>query len=135
VVRSGERGGEIEAEAVHVHLADPVAQAVHHQLDDVGLTDVERVAGAGVVDVVARALRARSVVGLVVQATHGQDRAAMVALPGVVVDDVEDDLQAGRVQGPHHGLELVHLLPGGPARGVVAMRGEEADGVVAPVLA
>ena len=34
----------------------------------------------------------------------------MVALGGVVVDDVEDHLDAGAVERLDHPLELVHLL-------------------------
>ena len=30
----GQRGGEVEAEAVDVHLGDPVAQRIHDQLED-----------------------------------------------------------------------------------------------------
>ena len=30
---AGEGGGEVEAEAVDVHLEDPVAEAVHDQLE------------------------------------------------------------------------------------------------------
>ena len=41
-----------------------------------------------------------------------QRRPEVVALGGVVVDDVEDDLDAGLVQRAHHRLELGHL----PAR-------------------
>ena len=59
----------------------------------------------------------------------------MIALGGVVVDDVEDDFDALLVQRLHHLLELLHLLPGLPARRVLVVRGEIADGVVAPVVA
>ena len=38
------------------------------------------------------------------------------------------------MQGPDHGLELLHLLAAAAARGVAVVRGEEADGVVAPVV-
>jgi hypothetical protein len=31
VVAAPQRGGQVEAEAVDMHLADPEAQAVHHQ--------------------------------------------------------------------------------------------------------
>ncbi len=58
----------------------------------------------------------------------------MVALGGVVVDDIEDDLQASLVQRAHHRLELRHLLAQLARRGVGVVRGEEADGVVAPVV-
>ena len=50
---AGEGGGEVEAEAVDVHLGHPVAQAVHDQLQHVRVAHVEAVAGAGVVEVEA----------------------------------------------------------------------------------
>jgi hypothetical protein len=58
----------------------------------------------------------------------------VVALGGVVVDDVEDHLDARGVQGLDHRLELGDL-PAGRARGAVgSVRGEVAQGVVAPVV-
>ena len=49
-----EGAGQVEAEAVDVHLEHPVAQAVHDQLQHLRTLHVERVAAAGEVDVVAR---------------------------------------------------------------------------------
>ena len=46
----------------------------------------------------------------VVDAAERQRRPQVVALGGVVVDHVEDDLDAGRVQRLDHRLELGHLL-------------------------
>ena len=146
---AGKRRGEIEAEAVDVHLGDPVAQAVHDQLQHVRVAHVEAVAGAGEVEVVARVLVGHAVVGEVVDPAHRQDRAHVVALGGVVVDDVEDDLDADGVQRLDHRLELLHLtlrlsasgagqLAGDSAvagDGVGVVRGEEGDRVVAPVVA
>ena len=56
----------------------------------------------------------------------------MIALAGVVVDDVEHDLDAGAMELLHHPLELVHLV----ARlGREALIGrEEAERGVAPVV-
>jgi hypothetical protein len=56
----------------------------------------------------------------------------LVAFGGVVVDDVEDDLDAGRMEPAHHDLERRDALVGVE---VVRMGGEEADRVVAPVVA
>ena len=53
---------------------------------------------------------------------------------GVVVDHVEDDLDAGRVQRLHHALELA-LRPGAAVGGVARLGREEAERVVAPVVA
>ena len=90
--------------------------------------------GAGGVVVVRAVAVDQAVVGGVVDAPEAQRRAEVVALGGVVVDDVEDDLDARLVQGPDHRLELLHLLAALARRGVRVVRGEEADGVVAPVV-
>ena len=95
---------------------------------------VERVAGARVVHVVARVVGHEPVVGLVVDALEGQHRAEVVALGGVVVDDVEDHLDARAVQRLDHALELAHLLAVLAGGGVAGVRGEEADRRVAPVV-
>ena len=50
---------------------------------------------------------------------------------GVVVDHVEDHLDARGVQGPHHLLELAHACPRHLARGVALLGGEEPQRVVA----
>ena len=93
-----ERRREVEAEAVDVHLQDPVAQRVHDQLQHVRVPHVEAVAGAGVVHVVAALSVDEPVVRGVVDALERQHRPEVVALGGVVVDDVEDHLDAGLVQ-------------------------------------
>jgi hypothetical protein len=109
VERAGQRRGEVEPEAVDVHLGDPVAQRVHQHLQHVRVAHVERVAAAGVVEVAAPVVGGEPVVAGVVDAAEAQRRPGLVALGGVVVDHVEDDLDAGRVQRPHHRLELAHL--------------------------
>ena len=129
-----QRRRQVEAEAVDVHLEHPVAQRVHDELQHVGMTRVERVAGAGVVHVVAAVVVDQAVVRGVVDAAQRQRRTQVVALGGVVVDHVEDHLDAGRVQVAHHRLELEHLLAALAAGGVRVVRGEEADRVVAPVV-
>ena len=130
---AGQAGGEVEPEAVHVHLAHPVAQRVDDQLEHVRVAHVQRVAGAGGVEVVAPAV-GQPVVGGVVDAAERQRRAEVVPLRRVVVDDVEYDLDPGLVHGLDQVLELGDDLFH-PPRGVVAVRGEEGDRVVPPVIA
>ncbi len=108
---AGERGSEVEAEAVDVHLGDPVPKAVHHQLQRERVAHVQAVASARVVHVVALLARHESVVRRVVDPPHRQGRAVLVPFGRVVVDDVEDDLDARLVKGHHHLFELAHLLP------------------------
>ncbi len=95
----------------------------------------QAVPGACGVHVIAPVVVHQPVVGGVVDAAEGQRGSQVVALGGVVVDHVEDHLDALLVQGADHGLELLYLLAAGAAGGVRVVRGEEADGVVAPVVA
>ena len=95
------------------------------------MTHVERIAASGVVHIVAAVVRYEPVVRGVVDATEAQCRSEVAAFGRVVVDDVEDDLDAGRVQRLDHGLEIAVGLAGG---GIELLRGEVADRVVAPVV-
>ena len=115
-------------------LGHPVAQRVHDHPQDARVDDVERVARAREVHVVALVLGREAVVGLVVDALEAEHRPEVVALGGVVVDHVEDHLDAGAVQRLDHALELAHLLPALAGRRVAGVRREEADRRVAPVV-
>ncbi len=132
---AGQRGREVETEAVHVHLEDPVPQRIHDELQRVRMTTVEAVAGSGVVHVHLGIAVDEPVVGGVVDAPERHGGSEVVALGGVVVDDVEDDLDAGVVELTHHRLELGHRagrLVG--VRRVLDVRCQESEGVVAPVV-
>ena len=59
----------------------------------------------------------------------------MVAFGGVVVDHIQDDFDPGLVQSLDHLLEFGHRRSGALIGGVLAVRREEADRVVSPVVA
>ena len=125
-----ERGGEVEAEAVDVHLLDPVAQRIGDQLQHARVGHVDGVAAARVIDIEARIVRPETIVGRVVDAAERQRRAEVVALRGVIVDHVQEDLDAGVVEALDHGFEFADR-----AAGEIALLGrEKADRVVAPVV-
>src|SRR6185503_3381077 len=81
---AGQRGGEVEAEAVHVHVLHPVAEVVEHELQRPRVHGVERVAAARIVHVASRVGGIEPVVGVVVYSAKGQGGAAIAALGGVV---------------------------------------------------
>ena len=135
---AAERHREVEAEAVDAHDVRPVAQRVEGHPDHLGPPEVERVPRAGDV----RERRGRPavvrVVGGVVEAAPGQVLAGQPALAGVVVDDVEQHLEAGLVQRVDRAAQL-----GEHGRGTGRLRsrrregrvrGEEAERAVAPVV-
>ena len=129
-------GGEIEAEAVDLHVLRPVSERVQHETGGGVRCGVQRVPAPGDVDVGAVVLL--PVVVAVVQTAQARAGSAETFFAGVVVDDVEDDLDARLVQELHHSLHLAQdrvrasatvLL--GRVRGV---GGEEVQRVVAPVV-
>jgi hypothetical protein len=126
--------GQIEAEPVDVHLKDPVAEAVHDELQRPRMGHVQGIAGAGVVHVVPTIAGHQAVVAGIVDASEGEGRPELVAFAGVVVDHVEDHLDAGLVQPFDHDLEFVDLFAERPTAGVADIGREEADRVVAPVV-
>src|SRR6185437_3327798 len=92
---AAEHGGKVEAEARHAHFLDPVAQTLDHQPLHGRMIAAQRVAGAGIVDQHLLAVDLdMSVVGLGVEPLEAQDRAGIVALAGMVVNDVENDCDA-----------------------------------------
>jgi hypothetical protein len=139
----GEGTHQVEAEAVDVHLGDPVAQRVQDHPQALGVGGVDGVAAAGDVPVahglgLAARLGGRRhdalVVAAVVEAAEAQGRPAGARLGRVVVDHVEDDLEPGEVEVLDHLLELGDLLAAVTGRRVRVVRGEEAQRVVAPVV-
>ena len=96
------------------------------------MTQIQRVAGARVVDVVALLVRHQPIVREVVDALEAQRRTALVALRRVVVDHVENDFEAGIVQTHDHLLEFLHAAH--RIGEVARIGGEETNRVVAPVV-
>ncbi len=100
------------------------------------VTEVDCVAAAGHVDV--GAVLVLAVVVRIVDPAEARPGAAESLLGSVVVDDVEDDFEAGLVQELDHPLELgehrIRTRSLCCARSVGRMRREEVQGVVAPVV-
>ena len=117
-----------------MHLLRPVAQRVHDQPQRLRAVRVQRVAAARVVDVEAPIIL-QAVVGGVVEPAQTQGGTVLAALGGVVEDDVEDDLEPGGVQRLDHRLELDDLPAVRTPQCVLMVRGEEADRLIAPVIA
>src|SRR3546814_18866363 len=72
------------------------------------MMEIEDVAAAREVPVIARLLR-QTVIGCVVDAPKGEGGAHVIAFGRMIVDDVENDLDAGFVQDLHEGLEFAEV--------------------------
>ena len=127
--------GQVKPEAVDLHLGCPVTQTVEHQLPDRRVRKVERVsASCGVL--IPAALVEAIVVG-VIQTAIAVGQTAATTFGRVVVNHVENHLDAVSVQFANRGLQLVdYRLRAGRSRRlrrVSRMRSKEVDGVVAPI--
>ena len=134
VLLPGERRGEVEPEPVHMHLRHPVPQRLHDELQDPWAGHIRPIPTRAVVEVAALVGVGEPVVGGVVNAAERQRCAPVVALRGVVVHHVQDDLDARLVQRLDHRLELTNLPARHPGGGIAVVRSEERDRVVAPVV-
>src|SRR5947209_6355144 len=94
---------------------------------------VERVPGAAVVRI-ARPVLFEDVVGAVVQPAEAERRPQVVALRGMIEDNVENNLEAGPVQRFDHVAKLVHWTKGVLTRAVGLMRRKERDRRISPIV-
>ena len=108
-------------------------QAIEDHLAHDRVVAVERIAATGVIAILLAAVL-QHVVDAVLQAFEAERRTLLVAFGRMVENHVEDHLDVRRVQCPHHLLELADLGPGLAAHGISAVRCEEANRVVAPVV-
>src|SRR5438093_1047544 len=79
-----ERGSEIEAKSVHVHLNHPITQAVHHQLERARMQQVKGIARAGEIHVEPRITQVQPIIGLVINAPERERRCH--AIPPALLD-------------------------------------------------
>src|SRR5260370_18820436 len=94
---------------------------------------VDAVSGPGKVEMIPRIIRAETVIGPVFKASKRNRRPELVPFAGVVIDDVEDDLDASLMEALHHFLEFSDFLAVVPA-GESRVRSKETEGVVPPVI-
>src|SRR5271165_7579807 len=105
-----ESGREVEAETIDTHFLGPVAQAVHDHAQHIRMAKLERVPRAGEIAVIPLRLGHQVVIGLVVDSPKAEGRPQLVAFGSVVVDNVEDDFDAGVVYLLYERLELAEPL-------------------------
>ena len=98
------------------------------------MADIEGVAAAGEVRIVAGGVLHQAIVGRVIDTPQTQGGPQMIAFPGVVVHHIQNHLNARLVQGLHHLLEFLHLLPRLPRRTIARVGGKVGQGVIAPVV-
>ena len=111
---------------------DPVAQAVQNHLPHDGVVAVDRVAAAA--EIVVLPLRRQQVVDVVVKALEREEGPLFVALRRVVEHHVQVHLDTVLLECLDQTFQLVALPVVLRSGGIAGVGGEEADGVVPPVV-
>ena len=131
--RPRENRSEIEAEAINVHLTDPIPEAIENHAADYGVIGVKRIPGAAVIRI-PRAVRLKNVVAAVVQAAEAQRRSVVASFCSVVEDHIENDLDSRSMQRLYHVAKLVHWAKPISARTVGFVRRKKRDRRVTPIV-
>ena len=98
------------------------------------MKQIEGVARAGEVQIEARILRIQPVISEIVDPAEAKRGAELISFCRMIVNHIENHFDSGSVKAAHHRLELGNLLAQLPATGVLRMRREKSDRVVAPVI-
>ena len=126
-------GREIETEAVDVHLRGPIPQTVHDEPLHHGVVCLESIAGPGIVRV-GSLVFVQNVVEAVFEPPVAKCRALFVSFRGVVIDHVENHLDACTMQLFHHGSKLIQAAKRIPGGTVGQMGSKKGYWVVPPVV-
>ena len=95
------------------------------------MREVECIPAAREVVVVAGLVREKPIIRGVVDAAETQSRTEVIAFGGMVVDNVEDDFDAGVMQSRHGRSKCIERS----IRGVTRIGREKAQRIVAPIVA
>ena len=122
---------QVEAKTIDVAFINPKAQALQCILHHARMTEVERVTAAGPVVIIA--VVPDPIIAAVIDTAQGDCRPFKIDFRAMVQHDIEDHLDARRVQRLHRIAELIER----PLRlaGVARLQRKQRQRVVAPVVA
>ena len=129
--RAPHHGRQIETKTVDVERLHPVFQAFISKMRDRRMAEVERVTAAGPVLIIA--ILPDPIIATVINSAHGERRTVEIAFSTVVEHDVQNDLNARRMERLHRIAKLVTRLF--RMGGIAWLKREHRQRVVAPVVA
>ena len=131
LILTAKRGGEIKPEPVHPNDLNPIAQAVQYHAHHIRVRQVQSVSRTRIIGIISRLTRHQAVIAGIVQPAKAQRRAKVIGLGGVVIDHVQNDLDA------HFMQPLDHIAETRTARRpeIPRLGREKADGVISPIVA
>src|SRR2546423_13606875 len=96
------------------------------------MEQIKGVARAGKIEVEARIFRHEPAISWVIDPTKTKGRPEMISLSGVIVNHIENNLDAGGVEIPHHRFERRYLARGRSAPRGLRFRREKPHRGIAP---
>src|SRR5438552_14245494 len=125
---------QIEPKSVRMHFENPIAQAVHQQLERAWMEQVKSVAGARKIQIQTWIIRAQPVICGIVDPAKAKRRTEMISFRGMIVHHVENYFDAGGMEAAHHRFELRDLFTHLPTARIRRVWREKSDRVVTPVI-
>ena len=122
----------IEAEAIHMHLFDPVFQTVRNQLYRNRMVALECIAAATIINIILFVIAIEHIIDTVVDALETDRGAEMIALTGMIKDHIQDHLYPRFMQSLHHISEILHVAPLFMRKTIRGVWGKVTDRVVSP---
>src|ERR1700748_234336 len=98
------------------------------------MKQIQAVTSAGEIKIEPGIFRVQPVVGEIINPAKTQRWSKMISFTGMIVNHVENHFDVSSVQAAHHRFELGDLFAHLPTAGILSMRSEKADRVVAPVV-
>src|SRR6266851_6909608 len=117
-----------------MHFMLPVTQAVHHDLADVSLTEIQGVARAGVIGVRVCGVGGQHVIARGVENLEAVDWSPVITLASMVVHHVENYPDTSLMKCLYHISKFKVLLIVVASTRVLRMRREEVQRHAAPVV-
>ena len=92
-----------------MHFCDPVAQAVQNQIANHRVIAIQRIAAAGIV-VIPSGFRIDDIINRIIQPLEIVNRAALIALGGVIKNDIQNNFDSGVMHRLHKRFEFFDLV-------------------------
>src|SRR5690242_8654525 len=122
----------IEAEPVHMHLLDPIAQAIRNQLHHKRMVALARVATTRIIHIVLLVLRVEHIIDLVVDTFETDGGTPMIALARMVKDDVQNHFDPCLMERLDHVAKVPQLASFCGSKTIGRMGSKVSDRVVSP---
>src|SRR5579884_4113492 len=122
----------IEAEPVHMHLLDPIAQAIRNQLHHKRMVALARVATTRIIHIPLLVLRVEHIVDLVINALETDGGTPMIALTRMVKNDVQNHFDPCLMERLDHVAKVPQLASFCGSKTIGRMGSKVSDRVVSP---